>query len=124
MSGAFFRTHCLVQRGGPGLSCDDEGLALGPITLAMKAQARNGRVRYQLLSPDGIGQVLRLAYGSMPEAEIERRHRAIARITQLLDEGAHVLARIYAVLMGFPEIAPDAMAKLAIAPPFQKYNAP
>jgi len=30
----FIRCCGLVQRGGPGLACDNEGLALGPATLA------------------------------------------------------------------------------------------
>ena len=34
MTNAIARFHRLVPRGGPGLPCDDDGLALGPVTLA------------------------------------------------------------------------------------------
>jgi hypothetical protein len=36
--------------------------------------------------------------------------------------GEDALARIYAVLIGFPEIAPDGMAKLAAVASLRKYN--
>jgi len=36
----FVRCYGLVQRGGPGLACDDNGLALGPIALAKTVRRR------------------------------------------------------------------------------------
>jgi hypothetical protein len=69
-----------------------------------------------------MAQALRLAYGPTPETLIERQCRGLARVTQLLAAGADALARIYAVLLGFPEIAPDGMAKLAAALSLRKDN--
>ncbi|MGH7065412.1 MAG: hypothetical protein ACREET_15160 [Stellaceae bacterium] len=33
MTIAFAKSYALVPRGGPGLACDDDGVALGPIPL-------------------------------------------------------------------------------------------
>jgi hypothetical protein len=65
---------------------------------------------------------LRLAYGSVSDAVTERRCRGIVRVSQLLESGEDALARIYAVLLGFPEIAPDRMTKLAAIASLRKYN--
>jgi hypothetical protein len=58
----------------------------------------------------------------LPDAVMERRCRGVVRVTQLLGAGADALARIYAVLLGFAEIAPDGMAKLAAVASLCKYN--
>jgi hypothetical protein len=122
MAGPVFRTYSLVPRGGPGLACDYEGLALGPITLAKKIGDAAGNRRYRLLSLEDVVQAFRLAYGPIPDAVIERRCRGVARVTQLLAGGADALARIHAVLIGFPQIPPDGMAKLVAAASLRKYN--
>jgi hypothetical protein len=122
MAGPIFRTYSLAPRGGPGLACDDEGLALGPVTLAKKVHDDAGGRRYRLLSLEDAIQALGLAYGQMPDPVIERRCRGLARVTQLLGTGSDALARIHAVLLGFPEIAPDGMAKLATVASLRKSN--
>jgi hypothetical protein len=122
MASPVFRTYSLVPRGGPGLTCDEDGLALGPITLAKKAGDDAGNRHYRLLPLDDMVKALRLAYGTMPDAIIERRCRGLARVAQLLGVGADALARIYAVLIGFPEIVPEGMAKLTAAASLRKYN--
>jgi hypothetical protein len=67
-------------------------------------------------------QALRLAYGPVADAVIERRCRGVVRAAQLLGTGADALACIYAVLIGFPEIAPKGMAKLEMAASLLKSN--
>jgi hypothetical protein len=109
----------LVPRGGPGLACDGEGVALGPVTLAKKVPDPNGNRRYRLLSPEDMTKAPRLAYGSISDTVVGRCCRGLFRITQLLETGEDALASIHAVLIGFPEIAPDGMAKLAA---LRKYN--
>jgi hypothetical protein len=122
MKAPIFRTYSLVPRGGPGLTCDDAGLALGPVVLAKKICDVPGARRYKLLSLDGMVNALRLAYGSVSDAATERRCRGIVRVSQLLESGEDALARIYAVLIGFPEIPPDGMIKLAAAASLRKDN--
>jgi hypothetical protein len=122
MTAPVFRTCSLVPRGGPGLTCDDAGLALGPVVLAKKIRDVSGVRQYRLLSLDGMEDALRLAYGPASDAITERRCRGIVRVSQLLEGGEDALARIYAVLIGFPEIPPDGMIKLAAAASLSKDN--
>lgn len=122
MTGPTFRTFSLVARGGAGLACDESGLALGPIALSRKLYDPHRGVQYRLLPLDEMKQVLRIAYGSVHGAVTERRCRGIARATQLLNTGSDALARIHAVLLEFPEITPDGMAKLAAVASLRKYN--
>jgi hypothetical protein len=122
MAGPTFRTFSLVPRGGPGLACDESGLALGPIALSRKLRDPSRGIQYRLLTLDEMKQILRIAYGSVHSAVVERRCRGIARATQLMNIGSDALAQIHAVLIGFPEIEPEAMAKLAVAAALRKYN--
>ena len=118
----FIRCYGLVQRGGPGLACDDDGLALGTATLAKTDGEASGRRRCRLRPPDDVALALRLAYGPIADPVIERWCRGLAKVAELLARGEDAHARIYAVLLGFPEIAPEGMAKLACAISLQKYN--
>lgn len=97
-------------------------MALGPVALAKNVPDAAGKRRYCLLSLEDMSQVFRLAYGSMPASEIERRCRGVARVTELLVVNEDALAGIYAVLMAFPDIALDGMAKLAAVASLRKYN--
>ncbi len=122
MIASILRTYSLVPRGGPGFTCDDAGLALGPVVLAKKVRNVSGARQYKLLPLDGIADALRLAYGSTSDAVTERRCRGVVRVSQLLERGEDARARIYAVLIGFPEISPDGMIKLATAASLRKFN--
>jgi hypothetical protein len=95
---------------------------VGPLALAEKVRSASEGRRYRLLPLDEMATALRLAYGSMSETVMERRCRGVARVAQLLGAGEDALARIYAVLLGFPEVAPDGMTKLAAAASLRKYN--
>jgi flagellum-specific peptidoglycan hydrolase FlgJ len=81
----------------------------------------SGGRSYRLRPEPEVTRALRLAYGHEPE-EIERRRRGLARVAALLDAGEGVQARIEAVLLALPEIAPENMAKLAHAAALQKAN--
>ena len=118
----FFRCYGLVQRGGPGLACDDNGLALGPTALAKTVRDATGQRQCRMRPRDELAQALRLAYGPVSDPVVERWCRGLAKVTELLARGEDAHARIYAVLLGFPEIAPEGMAKLARATALQKYN--
>jgi hypothetical protein len=118
---AFARSFSLVPRGGPGLACDAEGVTLGPMALVEALGSPSGSRSYRVRPQPEVARALRLAYGD-ETAEIERRRRGLARVAALLEAGEAVQAQIEAVLLALPEIAPDAMAKLAHAASLQKAN--
>jgi hypothetical protein len=68
-----------------------------------------------------VAQAFRLAYGSAPD-DIERYRRGLDEIARLLTVGEGAQARIHAVLLAVPEIAPEGMAKLAQAAALRKDN--
>jgi hypothetical protein len=90
--------------------------------LAEAACDVSGRRRYRMRPSAKIVETLRLAYGPMADHITERRCRSLTRVMELLSAGEDARARIHAVLLGFPEIAPEAMAKLARAAGLEKYN--
>lgn len=121
MTIAFARSYALVPRGGPGLACDEDGVALGPVPFVEAVTDRSGRRAYRMRPTSEVALALRLAYGADAE-EIERCRRGLARVAELLTAGEPAQAGIRAVLLRLPEIAPDGMAKLMQAAELQKYN--
>lgn len=122
MVGPIFQKLGLAVRGGPGLACDSEGLALGPVMLAKRVCDGTGNRRYRLRPLDEIAEALCAAYGPMPASTLERYCRRIGRATELLGSGEDVLAGIHAVLIGLPVISSDGMAKLDRSVSLRKYN--
>lgn len=116
------RCYGLVQRGGPGLACDNDGLALGPTALAKTVRDATGHRQCRLRPGDDVAIVLRLAYGPISEPVIERWCRGLAKVADSIAADQDAYARIYAALLGFPEIAPEGMAKLAQAAELAKYG--
>lgn len=110
-----------MARGGAGLCCDADGVALGPLPLVDAVAGASGRRSYHLRPMSQVARALRLAYDAASD-DIERWQRGLAKVAELLDAGAVVQAGIRAVLLAFPEIEPAAMAKLAHAAELQKYN--
>lgn len=123
MLDAFIRTFSLVKRGDPGLVCDDEGLALGPVVLAKAGFDRAGQRHCELRPTEDVAEALRLAYGPISDRAIERWSRGLPKVAELLTRGEHARAGIFAIMLGFPEIAPDDMVKLA-APAHAKNTIP
>jgi len=117
----FTRAYTLVPRGGAGLACDEDGVALGPLPLVEAVSDASCRRSYRLRPTEEIEQAFHLAYGSAPD-EIERHRRGLAEVTQLLAAGKDAQARIQGVLLAAPEIAPEGMAKLAQAAALRKAN--
>ena len=66
--GSAFR---LVPRGGPGLSCDGAGVWLGGVQLVGMPRGSD-RLEPEVRSLEGLGEILRLAYGEQP-GEVVRR---------------------------------------------------
>lgn len=121
MTIAFARAFSLIRRGAAGLACDDDGVALGPMRFVEAVIDPSGQRFYRMRPMPEVTQALRRAYRSAPD-QIERVGRGLARIARLLTAGKQGQACIRAVQLAFPEIAPEAMTKLAYAASLQKDN--
>jgi hypothetical protein len=103
----------LVARGGAGLACDKDGVALGAVDLVRaRLDARRVR-RCDVRSLDETGRVLRTAYGRQPAEVVQRVHRGPHRAARWIEAGDLCGAGIEAVMLGFPDLTVGAMAKLA-----------
>jgi len=122
MNAPFVRTFRLVPRGGAGLACDGDGVALGPVSLIEAWRDENGRLRFRTKTLAELGKAMRLAYGEMKSEVIARHHRGLSRIAELLAAGEGTRARIHAVQLGLSDIDDTGMAKLARAVQLRKIN--
>lgn len=122
MNAPFARTFRLVPRGGAGLACDDDGVALGPVSLVEAFRDEAGKLRFRAKPLAELGKAMRLAYGEAEGEAIARHHRGLSRIAELLAAGQSTRARIHAVQLGFPDVGDDGMAKLARAATLRKFN--
>ncbi len=57
------RYQRLLPRGKPGLACDDDGLAIGPVPLIVRQRTAKGDWQYQPLPRDIIDRAMTTAYG-------------------------------------------------------------
>lgn len=121
MTVPFAQTYRLVPRGGAGLACDEEGVALGPMRPVEPVTDGSGGRRYRMRPKEEVALALRLAYDAAPN-DIERWQRGLAKVTELLTAGETAQAGIRAVLLAFPEIGGSGMIKLSQAAELQKYN--
>ena len=121
MTEPMIRSYRLVSRGGAGLCCDELGLALGPMALNKVVVGAAGW-RYELSPKAHVTVALRSAYGMVSDEVVDRYHRGLVRVCELLSRGNAALARIYAVQMVFPEIEPAGMTKLARSAEWLKFN--
>jgi len=114
--------HRLTPRGGNGLACDRDGVALGPVALVTTQKTTSGKVRYHLRPAKELEKAFAFAYGPKPPGTFVRWHQGLNRVAQALDQGQGALAAISAVQLGLPEIAPERMAKLARSSLTKAYN--
>jgi hypothetical protein len=102
----------LVPRGEAGLVCDKDGVALGGVALAAAHTDARRMRRCEVRPADELGHVLSAAYGPQPDAIVLRFHRGLSRAAASIETGDLCRAGIEAVLLGFPDLTPRAMAKL------------
>jgi hypothetical protein len=107
------RQYRLTARGGAGLACDENGLALGEVDLVRVRQDANGVAHCEVRSSGEVGQILRAAYGPLTDAVVSRLHRGLRRAAAYIEAGDLGRAGIEAVMLGLPDLAPGAMTKLA-----------
>lgn len=111
-----------VPRGEAGLSCDDDGVALGPVTFVEALNSRDGGVSYDRIGRELIDSTLAAAYGVQSEARCALIYSRLDAIAAAMSEGRHVFARIAAVQMGLPEFESEAFGRLKKIAVFGKYN--
>jgi hypothetical protein len=107
------RPYRLADRGGPGLVCDEDGVALGAISLIRAGRGAKNLRGCEVRSPAEIERILRLAYGPQPNEIIQRLHRGLQRTAGWIEAGDLGRAAIEAVMLRLPDLTLDAMAKLA-----------
>jgi hypothetical protein len=77
----------LVTRGGAGLVCDEDGLALGAVDLARLQRGAGGMRRRGVRSPGEMGQILQAAFGPRPDGVILRLHQGPRRAAMWIEAG-------------------------------------
>jgi hypothetical protein len=102
----------LVARGGAGLACDKHGVALGAVVLARARMDTGSARRFEVRPAREVRQVLTAAYGPQPDSIVLRFQRGLGRAAASIEAGDLCRAGIEAVLLGLPDLRPDAMAKL------------
>ena len=106
-------SYRLVPRGGMGLACDKDGVALGSADLVRLLPDARGARRCEVRPMEKVGQIIRAAYGAQPDEIVRHLHRGLHRVAASIEAGDLCRAGIGAVLLGFPDLEPGAMAKLA-----------
>jgi len=83
------RYQRLVPRGKPGLACDEDGLALGPVSLVVRQRTEKGAWQYQPVSRDIVDRAMTTAYG---DAYVTRRlwfHSWLAAVAEAMSAAQH-----------------------------------
>lgn len=114
--------HKLVPRGGPGLSCDEAGIALGPVELVTTVNSGESTPLYRSISPDNVEDVLTAAYGNQNTLYQEWFHSRLNAIAEAMSAGRHVFARIAAVQLALPEISAHNLGLLEKISHLTKFN--
>jgi hypothetical protein len=117
----FMTMFRLTTRGGPGLACDENGVALGPVAL-VDALSSNGGCVYRARPAEEIARTLALAYGAFSADDLARRLSGLDVAARALEEGDLAKAGIATVLLKLPPLTTEAFAKLAAEPTLRKYS--
>ncbi len=117
------RAYRLALRGGSGLACDQDGVSLGPADLVRVRLDTAGARRCEVRPPSEIGRLLRTAYGPQPDEVVQRLHRGLRRAAAWIETGDLGRAGLEAVMLGFPDLTPPTMAKLASIADLEKGDA-
>lgn len=112
MNALIAQTFRLAPRGRAGLACDDEGVALGPVSLVEGFRDEDGALRFRSRPAREVSEALKIAYGDAVGETLARRRRGLEHIAELLTDGEDARAKMHAVLLGFPDIDDEGMAKL------------
>jgi hypothetical protein len=123
MNPALRSSHRLVKRGAAGLACDEDGVALGSVSLISARKIAGGGRLCSVRSPDEIGAILRTGYGPQPAELVSRLHRGLCRTAAWIEAGDIGRAGVEALMLGLPDLTSEAMAKLDRIADLEKGNA-
>ena len=112
MNSALRSSHRLVERGAAGLACDEDGVALGSVSLISARKIAGGGRLCSVRSPDEIDAVLRAGYGPQPVELVSRVHRGLRRAANWIEAGDIGRASVEALMLGLPDLTSEAMVKL------------
>ncbi len=121
MAIVYANMYRLYPRGGTGLTCDGNGVALGEVELA-KVSVTRGRLRCAVRPIEEIAFILELAYGDVRPETSGRVHRRLRRIAAHLEASELAHAEIEALMLGLPRLTQEAIAKLTSAGGLRKGN--
>jgi hypothetical protein len=121
MTSSFPPMYRLSARGGVGLACDEQGIALGPVILVEALAAGPGRV-FRPRPAEEIARTLALAYDDLAPTDIARCLARLDVAAKALEAGDLAKASVAAVLLKLPDLSVDGFAKLAAAPSLKKYT--
>jgi hypothetical protein len=107
------RRYRLVPRGKAGLTCDDDGIAFGPITLVEPVHVDGEKISYQCISQKAFAKAINALCGGTSTTYGARLYARLGAIAELMSIGQHSLARIAAVQMAFPELASEPLEELS-----------
>jgi hypothetical protein len=116
------RYQRLVPRGKPGLACDEEGVALGPISLVVRQRTQKGAWQYQPVSRDIIDRAMTAAYGNAYGLRREWFHSWLKAVAETMSAARHFTAQTAAVKLGLPELSPRAFSQLVDLARSLKFN--
>jgi hypothetical protein len=120
MQDAFKSVYRLSKRSEAGLTCDEKGVALGPIALVERAHGKNQA--FQVRPTEEIARTLALAYGPLTVADYIRRVTGLNIAARALNDGDLALAGIATAFLKLPKQSPDAFAKLSADSTLRKYD--
>lgn len=111
----------LAARGGVGLACDEQGIALGPVVL-VEALAAAGKRVYRPRPAEEIARTLALAYDDLAPADIARCLASLDVAAKALEARDLAKASVAVVLLKLPDLGVDGFARLAADPSIKKYS--
>lgn len=120
MTDPFEPMYRLAKRGA-GLACDEDGVALGPVTLVERVSL-DGKRRYRRRPAEEIARALTLAYGPLPPDDLARRVLGLDVAARALEAGDLARASIATVQMKLPALSAYALVKLGNDQRFMKYS--
>jgi hypothetical protein len=116
-----FQCHQLVPRGEWGLTCDDEGLAIGPIVLVKRVQS--SEAVYAILPLAKLNRIAKAIYGDHAVSCHRWFCERVQAIADAMSREQYALACISAVQLRLGAFSPEAMVCLRdVALSLQKFN--
>ncbi|HWG79629.1 MAG TPA: hypothetical protein VN681_07645 [Stellaceae bacterium] len=112
MKSPFPPMYGLTARGGVGLACDEQGIALGPVVLVEALTAAGGRV-FRPRPAEEIARTLAQAYDELAPADVARCLASLDVAAKALDARDLAKASVAAVLLKLPDLSVAGFAKLA-----------